>query len=283
MTVPEEVPTLSFPFRCCIAVDDDDNDDDDVDDVRARPDRRKSTCADSDASPRSPSFRHVRKVDALYVLSRQYSCVRSSLSSPYRVVWQAQCRRNPIARPPHNTTDDDDDDDDGADGDDDENNAEQGEEQEPRAQIKKVELLHDGVNFISCSTLSVPNCHATRSKHEGWDTARLPKPRHRGSREAEVGFEPRTFRPVNLRSNHLGHLAPYRWNAFHHNQVFVIRLLNALGSGHCSAFLSSLHAIVNKSLPFCVCPSRATEKQCVRQSSSQRLETPESLMTDPKK
>ncbi|KER28433.1 hypothetical protein T265_04741 [Opisthorchis viverrini] len=30
---------------------------------------------------------------------------------------------------------------------------------------------------FSCSTLPVPNCHATRRKHEGWDTARLPKPR----------------------------------------------------------------------------------------------------------
>ncbi|KAG5445470.1 hypothetical protein CSKR_103718 [Clonorchis sinensis] len=30
---------------------------------------------------------------------------------------------------------------------------------------------------FSCSTLSVPNCHATRRLHEGWDTARLPKPR----------------------------------------------------------------------------------------------------------
>ncbi|KAG5447023.1 hypothetical protein CSKR_108873 [Clonorchis sinensis] len=29
----------------------------------------------------------------------------------------------------------------------------------------------------------------------------------RGSREAEVGFEPRTFRSVNSRSNHLGHIA----------------------------------------------------------------------------
>ncbi|KAG5442553.1 hypothetical protein CSKR_108755 [Clonorchis sinensis] len=28
----------------------------------------------------------------------------------------------------------------------------------------------------------------------------------RGSREAEVGFEPRTFRSVNSRSNHLSHL-----------------------------------------------------------------------------
>ncbi|KER28586.1 hypothetical protein T265_13551, partial [Opisthorchis viverrini] len=30
---------------------------------------------------------------------------------------------------------------------------------------------------FGCSTPSVPNCHATRSRHEGWDTARLPKPR----------------------------------------------------------------------------------------------------------
>ncbi|KAG5453162.1 hypothetical protein CSKR_106990, partial [Clonorchis sinensis] len=30
----------------------------------------------------------------------------------------------------------------------------------------------------------------------------------RGSREAEAGVEPRTFRSVNPRSNHLGHLAP---------------------------------------------------------------------------
>ncbi|GAA53029.1 hypothetical protein CLF_109371 [Clonorchis sinensis] len=40
-------------------------------------------------------------------------------------------------------------------------------------------LLSDGVNesATSCSILSVPNCHATRKKHEGWDTARMPKPR----------------------------------------------------------------------------------------------------------
>ncbi|KAG5455047.1 hypothetical protein CSKR_100956 [Clonorchis sinensis] len=34
----------------------------------------------------------------------------------------------------------------------------------------------------------------------------------RGSRKAEVGFEPRTFRSVNSRSNHLGHLAPSQIN-----------------------------------------------------------------------
>ncbi|KAG5447473.1 hypothetical protein CSKR_107520 [Clonorchis sinensis] len=35
---------------------------------------------------------------------------------------------------------------------------------------------------FSCSTLSVPNCHPTRRKHEGWDIARLPKPRQGKSR-----------------------------------------------------------------------------------------------------
>ncbi|KER28782.1 hypothetical protein T265_04473 [Opisthorchis viverrini] len=35
---------------------------------------------------------------------------------------------------------------------------------------------------ISCNTLSVPNCHATRRKHESCDTARLPKPRQGKSR-----------------------------------------------------------------------------------------------------
>ncbi|KAG5455245.1 hypothetical protein CSKR_106449 [Clonorchis sinensis] len=101
---------------------------------------------------------------------------------------------------------------------------------------------------FSCNTLPVPNCHATRKKHEGWDSARLPKARQgkprgrgrvrttdlpkknrsavapfrclaamppegstraeilpgcpsldRGSREAEVGLEPRTFRSSTYR------------------------------------------------------------------------------------
>ncbi|KER19360.1 hypothetical protein T265_15565, partial [Opisthorchis viverrini] len=33
------------------------------------------------------------------------------------------------------------------------------------------------IRSFSCSTLSVPNCRATRRKHECWDTARLSKPR----------------------------------------------------------------------------------------------------------
>ncbi|KER33697.1 hypothetical protein T265_00576 [Opisthorchis viverrini] len=35
---------------------------------------------------------------------------------------------------------------------------------------------------FSCSTLPVPNCHATRRLHEGSDTARLPRPRQGKSR-----------------------------------------------------------------------------------------------------
>ncbi|KER30201.1 hypothetical protein T265_03353 [Opisthorchis viverrini] len=55
----------------------------------------------------------------------------------------------------------------------------------------------------NCKTLSVPSCHATR-RHEGWDTARSPKPRQGKSRgRGRI----RAFRSVNLRSNHLVHLA----------------------------------------------------------------------------
>ncbi|KER33816.1 hypothetical protein T265_00475 [Opisthorchis viverrini] len=38
------------------------------------------------------------------------------------------------------------------------------------------------VKPFSCSTLSVPSHHATRRLHEGWDTARLPKPTQGKSR-----------------------------------------------------------------------------------------------------
>ncbi|KAG5441639.1 Guanine nucleotide-binding protein subunit alpha-11 [Clonorchis sinensis] len=60
----------------------------------------------------------------------------------------------------------------------------------------------------SCSTFSVPSCHATRRKRAGI----LPgcPSLDRGSPKAEVGFEPRTFRSVNSRCNHLGHLAVVR-------------------------------------------------------------------------
>ncbi|KAG5453526.1 Potassium voltage-gated channel protein eag [Clonorchis sinensis] len=43
-------------------------------------------------------------------------------------------------------------------------------------------LCNNKKKSFSCSTLSVPNCHAIRRLHEGWDTARLPKPRQGKSR-----------------------------------------------------------------------------------------------------
>ncbi|KAG5455264.1 hypothetical protein CSKR_113737 [Clonorchis sinensis] len=49
---------------------------------------------------------------------------------------------------------------------------------------------------FSCSNLSVPNCRATRRKHEGWDTARLPKPRQGKSRGR--GRVRTTDLPINL-------------------------------------------------------------------------------------
>ncbi|KER22520.1 hypothetical protein T265_14830, partial [Opisthorchis viverrini] len=60
-------------------------------------------------------------------------------------------------------------------------------------------------------TLSVPSCHAT---HEGGTEAGiLPgcPSLDRGSRVSEVGFEPRTFRSVNSRPNHLVRLAPLKY------------------------------------------------------------------------
>ncbi|KAG5454408.1 hypothetical protein CSKR_107205 [Clonorchis sinensis] len=38
------------------------------------------------------------------------------------------------------------------------------------------------IDNVQLYTLPVPNCHATRRKHEGWNTARLPKPRQSKSR-----------------------------------------------------------------------------------------------------
>ncbi|KAG5446990.1 hypothetical protein CSKR_113977 [Clonorchis sinensis] len=45
-----------------------------------------------------------------------------------------------------------------------------------------VEYYGNSLSAFSCNTLSAPNCHATRRKHEGWDTVRLPKPRQGKSR-----------------------------------------------------------------------------------------------------
>ncbi|KER26371.1 hypothetical protein T265_06355 [Opisthorchis viverrini] len=42
---------------------------------------------------------------------------------------------------------------------------------------------------FSCKILSVPSCHTSRMKHEGWGTARLPKPRQEKSRcRCRAGF-----------------------------------------------------------------------------------------------
>ncbi|GAA50647.1 hypothetical protein CLF_104850 [Clonorchis sinensis] len=54
----------------------------------------------------------------------------------------------------------------------------------------------------SCNTLSVPSRHATRRKHEGWDTTRLPKPRQKSRRR---GWVRTTDLPIDkvLTSNYL--------------------------------------------------------------------------------
>ncbi|KAG5452645.1 hypothetical protein CSKR_114247 [Clonorchis sinensis] len=38
------------------------------------------------------------------------------------------------------------------------------------------------ISLFSCNTLPVPSCHATRRTHEGWDSARSPKPKQGKSR-----------------------------------------------------------------------------------------------------
>ncbi|KER31490.1 hypothetical protein T265_12964, partial [Opisthorchis viverrini] len=63
--------------------------------------------------------------------------------------------------------------------------------------------------WFRCSTLSVPNCHATSWKHEDWDSAWLHK--LNGSRVAEVGFEPRSGTSIRDNIQHhrlrwLGHV-----------------------------------------------------------------------------
>ncbi|KER22127.1 hypothetical protein T265_09696 [Opisthorchis viverrini] len=49
-------------------------------------------------------------------------------------------------------------------------------------QLKKIKSS-------SCSTLSVPSCHAIQRKHEGWDTARLPKPRQGPVKPTKMHFD----------------------------------------------------------------------------------------------
>ncbi|KAG5444114.1 hypothetical protein CSKR_101599 [Clonorchis sinensis] len=63
-----------------------------------------------------------------------------------------------------------------------------------------------------CSTLSVPSCHAIRRKHEGWDIARLPKPRQGKSRgrgrvlNTELNIRNRSY-IVNLSVTSIQHRA----------------------------------------------------------------------------
>ncbi|KAG5446502.1 carboxypeptidase C prc1 [Clonorchis sinensis] len=45
-----------------------------------------------------------------------------------------------------------------------------------------------GTQTATRRTLSVSNCHATRRKHEGWDTARLPKPIQRNKAASSDGL-----------------------------------------------------------------------------------------------
>ncbi|KAG5449686.1 Actin-1 [Clonorchis sinensis] len=61
---------------------------------------------------------------------------------------------------------------------------------------------------------------------------------NRGSRETEVGFEPRTFRSVNSRCNHLGHLVPK-----------TTKVTNGNGTGE--EWTISINALICKSVWFC--------------------------------
>ncbi|KAG5442205.1 replication factor C subunit 1, partial [Clonorchis sinensis] len=62
-----------------------------------------------------------------------------------------------------------------------------------------------------CNILSVPNCHATRRLHEGWDTARLLKPRQGNSRgRSRVRTTDLPVKAALTRSfNKSTHLLPY--------------------------------------------------------------------------
>ncbi|GAA47638.1 hypothetical protein CLF_100616, partial [Clonorchis sinensis] len=65
--------------------------------------------------------------------------------------------------------------------------------------LRDVTMTLNPTTF-TCSTLSVPNFHTTRGKHQGWGTAKLPKPRQEKSRD-------RVQRPNNnvfQRSNTVG-------------------------------------------------------------------------------
>ncbi|KER25507.1 hypothetical protein T265_07074 [Opisthorchis viverrini] len=48
--------------------------------------------------------------------------------------------------------------------------------------IETAKSCHLSIKSFCCNTISVPSCHASRRKHKGWDTVRLPKPRWSKSR-----------------------------------------------------------------------------------------------------
>ncbi|KER26074.1 hypothetical protein T265_06605 [Opisthorchis viverrini] len=89
-----------------------------------------------------------------------------------------------------------------------------------------------------CNTFSVPSCHATRRKHDGWDCPILD----RGSREVVVGFEPRTLRAISplvicLQANH-------------QQPICIISMVSGYGYPQCYS---------EPELPFEVHPSNLTQ------------------------
>ncbi|GAA57875.1 hypothetical protein CLF_113301, partial [Clonorchis sinensis] len=65
----------------------------------------------------------------------------------------------------------------------------------PRPDSFFLNITKARIAFFSCSTLLKPNCHATRRKHESWDTARLLK-----SRQGEIETQ-RLFTPEGKEAN----------------------------------------------------------------------------------
>ncbi|KER33312.1 hypothetical protein T265_00809 [Opisthorchis viverrini] len=82
----------------------------------------------------------------------------------------------------------------------------------PEKRSRDAEVGFEPRNFRQKDKRSAPapfQCLAAMPPEESTRAGTLPgcPSLDRESREAEVGFEPRTFRSVNSRSNHLGHLA----------------------------------------------------------------------------
>ncbi|GAA50091.1 hypothetical protein CLF_104061, partial [Clonorchis sinensis] len=112
---------------------------------------------------------------------------------------------------------------------------------------KDVHLV-SSESFTS-STLSVPNCHATQRKHEGWATARLPKPRQGKSRDGgQPGSIPALVLPsggmatrhrkgataercLRLRKTHTLCIAIEKLMGLEMKQHFYTRLLECLPDG----------------------------------------------------